>query len=248
MRVSGFLTGMLSVDATLAEDFNRWYDMDHMPEHLAKPDVAAGRRYARVPELSDGGDVSFGAPIDSYPGYLTTYLLGGDEDFMSEARRAAWGELDRTITKSGRYWKRGEQAFVQRWRLSRARATAGVYVSEPAVPYLAHRGLILILGRCAGGQRRGQALTWWNEIHEPDLLAVPGVVALLRGEPADGDPDLLIHLVLCEDSVRAVVPQVARLRRRLEITGRYPPYDESYVDIAFLPYERIVPLDYPATR
>jgi hypothetical protein len=105
--------------------------------------------------------------------------------------------------------------------------------------------VILAFGRAASAERRSEAVAWWDTTHLPDLLAVPGMLAALRMEPVSSDDQsLLLHLLLCEDRPASVMEEIQLARRSERSTGRYPSHGGVYEEIAFLPYERIVPLEY----
>ena len=41
MKVNGMHLAFLDIPKELTEEYNRWNDLDHMPEHVAKDDVFA---------------------------------------------------------------------------------------------------------------------------------------------------------------------------------------------------------------
>jgi hypothetical protein len=244
MEVKGALLALLDIGPEHTQDYNRWYDLDHLPEHVSKADVLTARRYVAprdLQALGGGGDELTGG----HPPYLTVYYLGV-EDFAGDEAQALWTTKDRTIVKAGRYWKPGAGRFVRRWRLAECSTRPPVLVSEDAVPYLAHRGLIFAIGRAASAEQRDDAVRWWRDTHLVDLLAVEGVEAALRFDPLPDmpDQDLLIHLLLCEHDPAVVVPRIEDALRYDTAVGRYPAHGGAYESLAFLPYRTIVPLDY----
>ena len=60
------------------QEYNRWYDLDHVPEHVSKPDVLMNKRYVAPRDLQDlgggGSDLTGG-----HPPYLSMYYLGGPD-------------------------------------------------------------------------------------------------------------------------------------------------------------------------
>lgn len=60
---------MMDVDPSVEEEFNRWYDEEHVPERLAMPGFISGRRFKAV----EGG-----------PKYLALYELESPEALQSE--------------------------------------------------------------------------------------------------------------------------------------------------------------------
>jgi hypothetical protein len=169
----------------------------------------------------------------------------GVEDFDGEEATAGWTTKDRAIIKAGRFWRDGSVPFSRKWRLGETFARPAILVSDEAVPYLAHRGVVVALGRAPSADRRDDALRWWRETHLVDLFAVDGVIAALRFDPMEaGEQDLVLHVLLLEDDPAVAVPRIQRASRYWEGVGRYPAHGGAYESIAFLPYRSIVPLDY----
>ena len=238
------LLALLDIGPEYTEEYNRWYDLDHLPEHVSKADVLSGRRYVAprdLQSLGGGGHELTGG----HPPYLTLYYLGV-EDFAGPDAQALWTTKDREIVKSGRYWREGSGTFVRRWKLGEAFTRPPVLVGNEAVPNLAHRGLVLAIGRAPSGDGRDQAVRWWRETHLVDLLAVEGVLAAMRLDPLPEmeEQDLLIHLLLCEHDPAVVMPRIEKVLRYDVAVGRYPAHGGAYESLAFLPYRTIVPLEY----
>ena len=187
MQVTGILLALLDMPAEHAEAYNRWYDLDHMPEHVAKDDILYGRRYVATTTLRQSPAIESGPLTNGHPPYATIYSFGGPLDFASEEATRGWTDLDRHITKAGRYWRQGSVALAGRFRLESARARPSVLVQERAVPHLAHRGIIVAIGRVASAEDRAKAAEWWDRTRLVDLFAVPGLLAALRFAPVDGD-------------------------------------------------------------
>ncbi|EFC82611.1 hypothetical protein FrEUN1fDRAFT_4256 [Parafrankia sp. EUN1f] len=268
------MLALLEIPAEFTAEYNRWYDLDHMPEHLAKPDVLAGRRYVAARDLRAAPGIVRSDLLGGHPPYLTTYWFGGPLDMCGEQAREGWLALDRTILRSGRFWRPGRARHNSRWRVTSAWTRPGCLVRPVAVPYLAHRGVIVALGRAPSADRLGEAVDWWERVHLPDLAAVPGVLAAVRlgwaddtaapgaddaaapGAAPGADPgrgssaqeqghsDLVLHLLLCEDDPAAVMERIDRARVYWRAVGRYPAHRGAYEELAFLPYRSIVPLEY----
>jgi hypothetical protein len=105
--------------------------------------------------------------------------------------------------------------------------------------------MIVAVGRAASTDRIQQAIDWWNQIHLPDLFTVPGVLAAMRFSPLGAtEPDMLLHLLVCDETVADVMGRVTHARRYHAALGRFPAYGGAYESIAFLPYESITPSAY----
>ncbi len=244
MEVNGLFLAFLDIPDEYTEEYNRWYDLDHLPEHVSKGDVVTGRRYVAPKHLRDLPRTVEAEVFGGYPPYLTIYGFGGPIDMMSDEAAELWRVKDRGIVKQGRFWVQGRSTGGAKFRLARSVARAGVLVSEDAVPHLPHRGVIVAYGRAPSPDRRDEALAWWRDVHLPDLLTVPGVLGAMRGDPVDADDDHLVHVILCEDAPRDVMARVDAALRYAGASGRYPAHREAYVPEAFLAYDRIVPFEY----
>ena len=58
-------------------------------------------------------------------------------------------------------------------------------VDPAATPYLAHRGVIVAIGRAPSPERLPEAVAWWDDVHLIDLLSRPGILAAIRFQPVD---------------------------------------------------------------
>lgn len=245
MEVKGILLALLDIPPEDTEEYNRWYDLDHLAEHVSKPDVLTATRYVAPRDLRGLGHVDSDL-TGGHPPYLTVYYLGVD-DFASAEVAALWTAKDRVIVKQGRFWRSGDVPFVGRWALGETFTRPPVLVSPEAVPYLAHRGVVVAVGRAPSAERRDDAVAWWRDTHLVDLLSVEGVHAAMRFDPpvgSDDDRDLFVHLLLLEDDPAVAMPRVERALRYARSVGRYPAHRGAYEPVAFLPYRRIVPLEY----
>lgn len=53
MDVSGIIFAAVDVDHDAIEDWNRWYDLEHLPPNVALEGITTGRRYVATPELHE---------------------------------------------------------------------------------------------------------------------------------------------------------------------------------------------------
>ena len=243
MRVHGALVALIDMPRELTAEYNRWYDLDHMPEHVSKRDVLLGRRYVAPRDLQGAGSVD-GDIIAEHAPYLTIYYFG-IPDFDSEDAWSGWTVKDRGLVKAGRFFREGRVVKSDQWRAAGAQTRPSVLVSEEAVPYLAHRGVIVAIGRAPSAEQRADALRWWDDVHLPDLFAIDGVLAAMRFDPVgDAAPELVLHVLLLDADPAAVMPRIDESRRFAGATGRYPPHGGVYEPLAFLPYRAVQPLDY----
>jgi hypothetical protein len=244
MEINGLHLAFLDIPPEYTQEYNRWYDLDHMPEHVAKADVVMGRRYVADRSMRDLPGVHNTGAFGGHAPYLSIYSFGGPLDMMSDEARGLWRTLDNGIVRQGRYWQAGKGVGGGMFRVRGAAARASCLVSTPAIAHLNHRGVIVAYGKAPTPEQRPDAVWWWERTHLPDLLVVPGVLAALRGDPADTSDDHILHVILCEDSPKDVMPRIADAMRYAGAIGRFPAHKGVYVPEAFLPYERIVPLEY----
>jgi hypothetical protein len=245
VEINAIMLALLAIPAEYTQEYNRWYDLDHLPEHVSKADVLMGRRYVATRELREAPGIQPAELTHGHPPYATIYSFGGPLDFMSDEAQGLWRDKDRGIVKSGRFWREGRAVYTSRWRVAAARARPSVLVAHEAIPYLAHRGIIVALGRAPSADRVHEAVDWWETTHLVDLFAVPGVLAAIRCRPVgSAEPDALLHILLCEDAPADVMERLTDARRYHQAVGRYPAHGGVYESIAFLPYESIVPLSY----
>jgi hypothetical protein len=246
VEINAILLTFLDVPAELTREFNRWYDLDHMPEHVAKADVLMGRRYVHSRGLRSSPGLLSSEEFGDQAPYAIVYFHGGPIDFASPEARELWRATDRVIVKAGRYWQVGGGRRGGRFRLGESFTRADVHVSAVAVPYIEHRGVIFAYGRPSAPETRDAAVAWWRDTHLPDLFAVPGVIAAMRFEPVAGDPDeaSMLHMLLCDEPVADVMAAIEESKRYTRAIGRFPAHAGVYEPTAFLPYDRIVPLEY----
>lgn len=84
MKRSGLLMVMMEPPAALLEEFNAWYDTEHLPERVILPGVRRGERYVCV---------------DGYPRYMALYDLDGIDVLQSPEYLAVSGSRFSPWTK-----------------------------------------------------------------------------------------------------------------------------------------------------
>jgi hypothetical protein len=241
MRVDAITIALLDVRSD-HRHFNRWYDLDHLPEHVSKADVVAGQRYVATGQTRRCPGVVAGAPTNGHPPYATIYSFGGPLDFRDEAALAGWRDKDRAIVRAGRYWLPGTLAHGSSWRPTATVTRRSIPISDDAVAYLPHRTVVMSIGRVTD---REQASSWWAATQRDSILDLDGVLAVRQMEPADAaGADLVLHLVYSEHDAVTTMSALDELRDVQRLTGRYPAHRGEYEVVALLPYERIVPFQY----
>lgn len=163
------------------EEFNAWYDTEHMAERLSIPGFLAGRRWVRECEPGAGR-------------YLATYELESP------------GVLDRPeyLAHVGDHftpWSKrclGRAVVFRRWACEQI--APGRQLPAPAA-----RALFLA-GRDLSAEHEAELHRWYEEEHVPRLLRVPGVLGARRFRASSGAPRLL---ALYELADAAVIEQAA---------------------------------------
>ena len=243
MEVDGILFALLDIPREQTEEYNRWYDLDHMPEHVSKADVLTAKRYVAprdLQELGGGGSTLTGG----HPPYLTIYSLGGD-DFAGDEAWAGWTTKDRGHHQGGALLAE-RCARVRPPHATGRGVHPGVGAGErrggpvPRAPRRRRRARSQ-----PSAEQRDDAVRWWRETHLVDLLALEGVLAAMRFESIqDDESDLLLHVFLLEDDPAVVMERFAAALRYSTPLGRYPADGGVYESIAMLPYRLIAPLEY----
>jgi hypothetical protein len=125
------------------EDWNLWYDLDHLPPNVALPGIMSGRRYVCTPALhalrAPGSDPWW---AESASSFLTIYTLCGDVNETFGAMVALREELDadgRMFAEELKVVRGGDGLTIQ--QLSGA---AGLTNKPHELPLLSHTGLALV--------------------------------------------------------------------------------------------------------
>ena len=244
MEIDGIALTFLDIPAELTQEYNRWYDLDHMPEHVSKADVLMGRHVHPRSLRSLPGLLSSEEFGDQAP-YATIYFHGGPLDFTSPEARDLWRAMDHIIVRAGRYWRDGRAKSGGRFWLGESFTKPGVHVSAPAVPYINHRGVIFAYGRPSSPDEREAAQAWWRDTHLPRPFRGARCVCSVALRPSGRGSQRRHHAV--HDHVRRASGRCDGRHRGLQALHqghrRFPAHKGVYEPIAFLT-DRIVPFEY----
>ena len=158
-----------SVAAAWADEFDRWYDEEHLADLCAGPGIRLARRFVRVV------DAPYASPSEY--DHLTLYEADGLAVFASpEYRRLAEAPSAWTLRIAA--------------ACPRTRELATLLGSPPAPPEPG-RAIVHVLTR-ADEAIRPAFHAWYDEEHLPLLASVPGVraarrYAIVEAEPAGWD-------------------------------------------------------------
>ena len=224
MRASGVIVAALDCVPSAIEDWNLWYDLDHLPPNVALPGIMSGRRYVCTPALhalrAPGSDPWWTEKASSF---LTIYTLCGDVNETFGAMVALREELDaggRMFAEDLKVVRGGDGLTIQ--QLSGA---AGLTNKPHELPLLSHTGLLLVRAperRYAGDDHAALAGV---------LVAAPGCLAVIS-YASDVVPGTGLHLALLSGDVAESAASAAAA-----IAGLDAGFSHS-------PYAAITPLDF----
>jgi hypothetical protein len=177
VRVTGIGIGFIDVPQEFTEEFNRWYDLDHVPENLALPEVTGARRYVATPECKAGRKmVRMPELADGAGTYCTVYLFG-EEDLGKAA--ASWHALGAEMRSQRRMYPKGRVPYSGIYRTQMVHARPDIAVAPEAIPFLGHTGILVVFTQVPH-EHREAVDKWYDEIHGPDSLEMPGFLASIR--------------------------------------------------------------------
>lgn len=254
MKLAGMIAALIDVPQQETENYNRWYDFDHLPEYAALPEIAQGRRYVAttdckkarpepiLPELRDGRGT-----------YFTTYLLT-DPDLANA--QASFRAKSLEIHRDKRMVRYGNMVSVDFYRHIHTTVRPDLPVSRAAGPYLGHQGVFVVFTRVADPSMRAEVDDWFARTHARDVLAVPGAVAALRftrlgsatgddwsgQQGGDGDGRYMNVYLLDGDPARFAVQLAAHSREWHERGRTFGPQTSQILFTSA--YRSVVPTRY----
>ena len=185
--MKGLLLTMTEPPAQMEEEFNAWYDSEHLPERLAIPGFASARRWVDPHAAAGTGKYLATYELDS-PQVLETpdYLAHVGEHFTPWSKRC----LSRCV-------------LFRRW------ACAQILPGD-AAPDPAARALFLACGDVPA-EHEAEFNKWYDTEHIPLLAAVPGVLRARRFLDPTGKPRYVALYELAAAAVAGSAPWNAAL-------------------------------------
>jgi hypothetical protein len=162
--MKGLLLTMTEPAARDEEEFNAWYDTEHIPERLAIPGFISARRW--VDPAAQPGEGRYLATYElESPGVLDTpeYLRHVGDGFTPWSKRVL-----------------GRAAVFRRW------ACAQILPGD-ALPPADSVALFLACGDVPA-EHEDEFNRWYDEEHIPALSQVPGVLGARRFRASAGTP------------------------------------------------------------
>lgn len=242
MKLTGMMAGFIDVPAEHTRAYNTWYDMEYMPEYAALPGFIGGRRYVATPDCKATRPANVMPALAQGKGtYLTLYLLCA-QDFAPAL--AAFNANSASLRQQRRLFRHGAVAERGFYRLDRAFVRKGNPLSAEAIPYAGHCGIHAVLTEVPDAASRPAVDRWWADVHAPDLLSVPGVLAAMRlsrfEPPGEGR---YMNLYLLDQDPPTVAAEIAKRSPQWRAAGRGSPGGASH-PIFGSPYRLLVPTQY----
>jgi hypothetical protein len=248
MKVTGARVVFLDSPAGKDAEFNRWYDLDHIPEFVALDGVISGRRYVATPACKElRRPTTIEGMKDGKGTYCTVYFFGDDD---LPAVTAAQGIKGTEIRQQGRRFPDMDVVRVQDFALESVVVSKDLHLDPTAVPHLGHQSLLLGIGEMLDMSKRDAVGQWYDETHHPDLLEIPEFLAILRFSSLAVDPGPpagthLLNLYYFEGPATVAYEALRALMPSLRERDRYLPGLEQARRLIYVsPYEVITPLDY----
>ena len=228
MESTGIILAALDCDLDVIEEWNRWYDLEHLPPNVALDGVMFGHRYVATPDLHALRTTSDASGFSGQrASFLTIYTLSGDPQSVF----TGMSDLREELVAAGRMFP-DEKKAVREGGVFGIRWTASDPVLKAAVidvPFLQHTGIVVV-------QRRqdDQLEGWYRTTFAERAVAVPGVSAVLGYESLTR-PGVALEIVLLEGDP-------AESADRLTTSVAHHPDAEVAVEA---PFSLISPLRYP---
>lgn len=175
--MKGLLLTMTEPPREMEEEFNAWYDSEHLPERLAIPGFSSARRWVDPQAAAGTGE------------YLATYELESPQVLEKPAYLAHVGE----------HFTPWSKRCLSRCVLFRRWACAQILPGD-APPDPAARALFLACGDVPA-EHEAEFNEWYDTEHIPLLAAVPGVVRARRFFDPDGKPRYVALYELADANV-----------------------------------------------
>ncbi len=175
--MKGLLLTMTEPPRAMEEEFNAWYDSEHLPERLSIPGFSSARRW-----------VDPRAPTGTSK-YLATYELDSPQVL----------ETPEYLAHVGEHFTPWSKRCLSACVLFRRWACAQILPGD-ARPDAAARALFIACGD-APAEHEAEFNRWYDTEHIPLLSAVPGVLSARRFFDAQGKPRYIALYELADADV-----------------------------------------------
>lgn len=241
MKVQGIGVGFIDVPQEHTDAYNIWYDQDHIPENLALPEITGARRYVATPEYKAARrPVAMEELADGAGTYCTIYLFG-EPDLAKAAE--SWHVLGNDLRKQRRMFRHGRVPYSKVYRLDKALARKDIPVAPEAIPFLGHQGIFVVLTEVADASRRADVDRWYEEIHAPDILEIPGIAAAIRFSQFEGDGRYM-NLYLIDGDPLTAFREIGQRSDGWVKRGRSPSPGNASKVVFMSPYRSVNAMQY----
>lgn len=213
--MNGLLLTMTEPPPQMEEEFNAWYDTEHLPERLAIPGFVSARRWVAPQAAAGSGKYLATYELDN-PHVLQTpdYLAHVGEHFTPWSRRC----LSRCV-------------LFRRW------ACTQIFPGD-AAPSPEAGALFLACGDVPA-EHEAEFNRWYDTEHLPLLSAVPGVLRARRFLAAEGKPRYIALYDLANANVAGSAPWNAALEtpwaKRIDALTQ----DAEWILATYIAYETL---------
>lgn len=215
--MNGLLLTMTEPPPQMEEEFNAWYDTEHLPERLSIPGFLSARRWVD-PEAAVGTGK-----------YLATYELENRDVLQTPGY----------LAHVGAHFTPWSKRCLSNCVLFRRWACAQIFPGD-ALPSPAAGALLLACGDVPA-QHEAEFNRWYDTEHLPLLTAVPGVLGARRFLAAEDKPRYIALYELAEAQVASSAPWAAALNtpwaKRIDALSR----DCEWMLKTYLAYETLAP-------
>jgi hypothetical protein len=229
MQPTGIIFAALDCDVDSIEEWNRWYDLEHVPPNVSMPGVMLGRRYVAAPQLHESRRTETGSPFaDGRAVFLTMYTLCVEPSSAFDDMSTLLPKLyagDRMRFPADKKTVREGDVLRLEYALG---DPAGTLEAED-VPFVGHTAVIVV-------QRESHESldAWYATDWAPRVVALEGVHGLVSFSSLNRD-GLLLDLVLVEGDAAT---RLAQLR------DAAPLHPDTRVTVEGA-WDLIQPLHYP---
>jgi hypothetical protein len=226
MDATGIIFAGLDCDADSIEEWNRWYDLEHVPPNVSMPGVMLGRRYVATPELHDLRVVDSDSGFAGGRGtFLTIYTLCGEPGHAFADMTVLRDKLydgDRMLFPAEKKAVREGDVLRLGWAMPDPSRT----LVAADVPFVGHTAILVV-------QRRGAA-HWYRDEWAPAVVGVEGVHGIMSLASLNRE-GLHLDIVFLEGDAA---------ERTKAVRAAAPHHDDTTV-ILDAPFLLIDPLRYP---
>jgi hypothetical protein len=229
MQPTGIIFAALDCDVDSIEEWNRWYDLEHVPPNVSMPGVMLGRRYVAPPALHDSRRTVAASPFaDGHSVFLTIYTLCVEPssafDDMTVLRDKLYDGNRMRFPADKKIVREGDVL-----RIEHALGDPAGTLEAGDVPFVGHTAIVVVQR-----QQDESIDAWYRTDWAPRVVDLDGVHGVVSFSSVTRE-GLLLDMVFVEGDAAG---HLAQLRERAPLH----PDTKVVVEGAF---DLIQPLHYP---